>query len=402
MNIPREWELLIAGARLRPAGRDFRHLEKELTSSGVNWDRVVNQALRHDIAPLIYRNGRDLRKTGPAAAAFEKLRAAYLANAARNALLFQELQKVLETFREHTKSTIVLKGAALAEMVYRDRALRPMADLDLLVRQQDLIEIEEILNALEYTLDEKQQSTREWCFEHHYRLAFVKRVCSSVVIRCEIHWHLDRPALPFAIDTEGVWKRATAARIAGVPALILSAEDLLLHLCLHTCKHGLIGVFRAFCDIAEVVRRFRQDLYWEQVVSRASGWRANQFIYVPLRIAQQLLGADVPETIMKALVPDDFDDRLVEAAITHLLEDRRKSAVSPRVFLLRHANSVSNKITVGRKFLPRDASEKRNDPVIEQGTEPWRFLRLGRRTAGKAADWSQLSEWLAPFGYEDS
>src|SRR5262245_58242999 len=125
MNLPREWELLVAGVKLEPTSRNRRHIEKEFTGSGLDWDRVVDLAYQHDIAPLLYRSVRVLEGTPDAPAAIKRLREAYLANALRNTLLFQELQKILTVLRDCRKPVVALKGAALAETVYGNRALRP-------------------------------------------------------------------------------------------------------------------------------------------------------------------------------------------------------------------------------------------------------------------------------------
>src|SRR5262245_12784879 len=219
MNLPREWQLLVAAAKLQPSTADRDQVEKELAGRHVNWDRVVDYAYQHDIAPLIYRTLARLSDGDAAPAAFERLKAAFLANAVRNAVLFRELQKLLRALREGKIPVVVLKGAALAETVYGDRALRPMSDVDLLIRKENLNAVERLLGPLGYALDENQQNIKEWYFTHYYHLVFSKKVSSSFTVCFEIHWHLERPTRRFLIDTEAVWKRAVPARIADVPAL---------------------------------------------------------------------------------------------------------------------------------------------------------------------------------------
>jgi hypothetical protein len=56
---------------------------------------------------------------------------------AHNLRLFRKLELVLCRLDAGGVPIIVLKGAALAQEVYRNAGLRPMADLDLLVRGED-------------------------------------------------------------------------------------------------------------------------------------------------------------------------------------------------------------------------------------------------------------------------
>ena len=104
-----------------------------------------------------------------------------------------------------------------------------------------------------YLLKERSKA-KEWWTERHYHLVFIKNEATPTDIHLEIHWHIDRSSHPFTIDLDGMWERALPAIIAEVEALVLSPEDLLLHLCLHTCKHKLTGGLRPFCDIAETIR----------------------------------------------------------------------------------------------------------------------------------------------------
>ena len=414
MKIPRHWQLLLAGVRLQPTSTDLHNIQKELGASGVDWDSVVDRAFEHDIAPLMYRTLQGLPQTDHTKAAFARLRSAYMGNAARNALLFRELHVVLRALRERRKDVIVLKGAALAETVYRDRALRPMSDVDLLVRKADLAESEEILKSLGYRLSRTQESAREWYSTNHYHFALFKEVSPALGVCLEIHWLLERPRR-FPIDTEGVWERAVAARIGDVPAFVLCPEDLLLHLCLHTCKHRLTGGFRAFCDIAEVIREFGLQMNWMQVVSRASEWRINTFVAVPLHLTQKFLDALVPEWVIEAMMPPGFDHRLLEAVAARVFEDRLAGTLFQDFFLLRHGNSLGERASVVQKVFSRAAIASRyglsadsagifryyprraKDLIIDYGAELWRFLMLGRQASQKAADRRRLGEWLKPF-----
>jgi hypothetical protein len=419
MNIPREWQMLIAGSKLEPTDADCRYIEKELSAGMVDWDRVADRAFQHDIAPLMHRSLQRLSRTHPAPAAFEKLKSAYLANAARNSLLFRELQLLLRELQERQKPVIVLKGAALVETVYRDRGLRPMSDVDLLIRKEDLIEVENIMFSLGYALNEKQRNRKEWYYAHYHHFEFRKRISPSFAVCCEIHWCLEPPTRPFPIDMEGVWKRATVASITTVPALVMCPEDLLVFLCLHTCKHRLIGGFRSFCDIAEVVRRYGQEMDWNQVIRRSSEWQINTFVYVPLTLATQLLGAEIPAWIMQTLASCEVDDRLLDAAAARVFEDRLSRTLFPQFFQLRHGRSFSERASVIRELFSRDAIATRyavspepntmyryyprrlKDLMIDYGAEVCRFIRLGRQATEKAKDRERLSAWLAPFADHD-
>jgi hypothetical protein len=250
---------------------------------------------------------------------------------------------------------------------------------------------------------------------HYYELGFTKQLASSFNVRYEIHWRLERPSRPFQVDLDAMWQRAVPAAFGDVDALVLCPEDLLLHLCLHTCKHRLAGGFRALCDISETIRHFNQHLKWEQVLMTASQWRINAFVYVPLRLCQQLLGASVQERILNALASEECDEELLDAAADRVLEDRRRALHFAEFFQFRHGQSFGEKLLVLRKAFSRGAianhyslsptskqiyryyPKRLKDLMSDYLPEVWQSVRYGGQLLREANGRARLEKWLAPF-----
>lgn len=89
----------------------------------------------------------------------EFFRQGYYENLARNLTLFQELRRILQALNNGRIKVMVLKGASLAETVYKNPVLRPMSDLDLLIREKNLGEVERKLLDLGYSPAEIEFST---------------------------------------------------------------------------------------------------------------------------------------------------------------------------------------------------------------------------------------------------
>ena len=105
--------------------------------AALEWERIVASAARHELSPVLYScTKRQQLIVSPAAA--ESFRDAYLTSAARNLRLFKDLGQILGAAGDSGIGMVPLKGACLAETVYDDPALRPMSDLDLLVKPPDL------------------------------------------------------------------------------------------------------------------------------------------------------------------------------------------------------------------------------------------------------------------------
>ena len=393
-----------------------RRLQQEVRHPALDWDRVVKLACENDLGPLLYKRLQQLRPDGRTRGPLAALKAMYCATAIRNTLLYRELETLLRALGTLGAPVIVLKGAALADRVYRDRALRPMSDVDLLVGKERMLDVEDLLGRMGYAVEELKPGDKAWCYERHYHLVFCRQVNASFRMRCEIHWLLERPTRPFTIDTEGVWTRALPASVANTDVLVLSPEDLLLQLCLHTCKHRLVGGFRAFCDIAEVITHSGQNIDWQLVLQRARQWQIDPFVYVPLHLVQRLLGADVPEWVLDALHPEDFDERTLDAAMREVLEDRQSASLFSDFFQIRYGHSLAERAAAIRKAFSHAAIARRyglaansmaiyrhypqrlRDLARDYGFELWRLMRHGDEAVEKADGRARLAKWLEPFG----
>jgi hypothetical protein len=409
MNLSREWKLLLACARTHIPGAGVQKI-KELVDADLDWDYVAKTSCSHGIAPLVYHGLQQSRVISllPFAPA-ERLRSTYYGNAARNALLYDELHAVLTMLKEQGSDVIVLKGAALAETVYPHRALRAMSDIDLLVRRERLAELETRLREMGYVPDERRKP-REWFQAHHYHLVFA----NSSRIPIEIHWHVKRPEDPFGIDIDGFWKRARSIPIAGVQALVLSPADLLIHLCQHLWQHSLRGGIRPLCDIAEVIKYFAADIDWTQVAQLSSQWQTNSCLYVGFGCAAELLDAPVPKSFLDDLKPADFNPEVLHWVLERLLAHGESSLVSSSLLqLFEKGRSIKDRWAVAQRALSQKSVaelSRRSSPakatylwyplrvkylLTRHGRTAWRLATGGQRLRTAAKRDENLTKWLS-------
>jgi len=283
----------------------------ELDQAG--WRTLVREAFRHGVAPLAWTRLRDAsaRESIPPWALHD-LQRSYFQAGLDNLRRYGKLAPLLRRFAADGIDTLVLKGAFLADVVYRERARRWMSDVDLLVRREDLARTVALLSALGWSQTANDAMHPDTAIGHQLP-TFVQDG-----VRIEVHWHIEDEDSPFLIDLEGLWRRAQPVPIAGAPALALAAEDLLLHLCLHTShSHGWLqfsGGLRHLCDIAAVIGHYRSGLDWQVCATRADAWGIGNCAWLTLQLARDLVGAAVPETVLAQLAPRAIDARLVEAA----------------------------------------------------------------------------------------
>lgn len=297
----------------------FGETHSPLNAPATDRPAIAALAARHGISPLLYHA---LIQSGLSSSVpselLQSLREAYLMNGTRNALLYHDLGQVLTALQQNGIPVIVLKGAYLAALVYENPSLRKMNDIDVLVRHTDLEKTQSILRGLGYISDHTYSTTPPERDHHLPRMHKGSGPC------IEVHWAIVSPGVPFKIDDEGLWQRAQPITIAGIATQALSHEDLLLHLCVHATSHYserfsithapfCLGL-RPLCDMAAVVHRHHGDINWQELQSRATQWRAGKCLFMSLWLVKKLLGANVPNAVLRSLQPSNFDARWAELA----------------------------------------------------------------------------------------
>ena len=234
-------------------------------SDHVEWQAVCQVAQREGLAPLLYHVTRDW---GPAAgmppAVDEELRRAYMGTARRNAILFDELERILPALAAAGVPVLLLKGAALAQVVYGNIAVRPMADLDLLVREKDLPAALGVLPALGYGITPPLVYRSEVMLQRHIQ---------AETVLVELHWNpFVYPYYHYSGLIDWAWQSALPISLGQTSAWMLGPEAQLLHLCGHLLLHHAgEGEARQLWlhDIAKVIAHYRETINWDEVLVRA-------------------------------------------------------------------------------------------------------------------------------------
>jgi Uncharacterised nucleotidyltransferase len=420
-----EWQVILTCMHMSPTDEARPTITQALAQPSFDWEHFTERVCAHGVAPLVAAH---LQKLGLVDHLPSHVRAvlqsAYYRNAARNTLLFGVVREVLQACHRQGIAVIVLKGAALAETVYPHPAVRPMGDIDLLVRPEALEATDDALTAFGYRFVDHGQPKAYWRAQH-YHLTFHPPPTTPIIVPIEVHWALERASLPFRMDLDGLWQRSIPAIIAGIETRILAPEDQLLHLCVHLCKHagtpsadgGRPWRLRAFSDLVAVLSHTGLRLDWEALVHRAQAWDVASYLYVPLALTCELSGVCVPASALAALQPSDFDARLLGWARDELLED--PGPLFPDLLRLWGGAHLTQRAAVVRKVLSPTTLARRYNvaptAVMRYGYYPrrvwyllrrygpvlWRLARCDPMLTAQAERKIHLAAWLLPFTIRD-
>jgi hypothetical protein len=226
--------------------------------------------------------------------------------------LFQELGNILRAMQAANLPVIPLKGACLAETVYGNIALRPMGDVDLLVKPSDMAQALDILRALGYASECSFDPIAEQTVSQH-----IPPISKPGGFRVEMHWTIVDPRYKAKFDhddLEQLWSRANPATIRGVPVLMFSPVDLIMHLCLHaSVQHRFDGAgLRNYLDIALVIHQYGDTIDWTQFTARANRWGIANGVHLALQLTEEWTGVVIPSPVLAAFKTAPLDDATMD------------------------------------------------------------------------------------------
>ena len=336
-------------ALLRDEPRDSLELSPR------QWTWLADEAERHHLRGVTYRRMADSPFAARVPAeVWDRLRSFYLETASRNAVLFRQTSQILKELAAREIPVMLLKGMHLAKFVYADPGLRSMADVDIMVHPEHLAEAEQVF------LDRgfgplPRPDLAQWCTSNHHLAKLNKDGAPEV----EVHWNIQRPTGPFRIDLDGLWQRSRAATLDGAPVRLLSSEDLLLHLTIHLSQqhHFRRAALKGVVDIATVIAAEGSGIDWQMLADRAIAWGASGSLYATLRLAVDMLAAQVPASLLRTLPHEPQDEEIVAVARRYILTLHVVLPTAYRELARPGSLRERAKLLVGAVFLPRARME---------------------------------------------
>ncbi len=322
-----EIELLLCCARTHIDPATAKRI-KTLLQTDIDWTYLLRTARRHGVMPLLYWS---LHTTYPETvpqATLAQLRDHFQTNTRRNIFLTKELLRLLNLFEAHGVPAVPLKGPVLAVSVYGDSSLRQFTDLDILVHPQDVSKARNLLISQGYRAWRYHQQTsaqKTASLQVQYESNFVS---DDGKVGVELHWSLIDRQDSFPLDLSRLWERLEPVSLAGMMVPNFSPEDLLLFLCVHGAKPwhrwGRLGWL---CDVAELIRA-QQGLDWEWVMAQAGQLGSERRLWLGLRLASDLLGTALPETVRSRMQADPIVKSLAAQVCERLFDETDHPAKS--------------------------------------------------------------------------
>jgi hypothetical protein len=211
----------------------------------------------------------------------------------------QEFLTITDAFRRGGTAIAPIKGISFLTDIYRDQPFRPMADIDILVKEEELTKARGILSSLGYEVDLGGLREEYW-LKKHCELTFLnkKQNRSGTV---DVHFSLDaKRSKAFVLPK--LWTRTREIFMDGHAFRLLSQEDQLFCLALHQRRFGGKG----FClknvfDLAMILEKSGNTFDWDYVIREMQTWKMRAAVFFILLQAKTLFDAIVPKSAWKRM-----------------------------------------------------------------------------------------------------
>ena len=272
-------------------------LGKRLSTTA--WQRLRTRSHAEGIDALLFAHATEagLLPVMPTDVA-ETLMATYRTNWIWNRRLRGEQQRIVDAIIARGIDVVLVKGVTLATRYYGEIALRPIGDIDLLVRPEDAADCGRILRTCGYTPLPGREKPTQWHALVNRALAY--RGSSGITI--DLHWALaSLPPYVAAFPQTEIWNCAESLVPSGPSARRLSTADELRFLCYHYAAQHRGGRLIWLVDIAEILRTLPSTWDWQQFVSDTIARGLATPVAVALDAAQRVLPVKIPAKVMLEL-----------------------------------------------------------------------------------------------------
>lgn len=271
-------------------------LQRELALESWNeWKRNVNIDVvdygSHRLIPLLYRN---LQRHGVKDPLMERLKGVYRYYFYKNEILMHGIGTLLAAFEDAGIKTMVLKGAALIQLYYRESGLRPMLDADVLVHASQAEQAMELLTRL------------RWKPVRYKRPQMRIPILHSTPFeddggrQLDLHWHLFWECFN-ANDDDDYWANAIPIKIGGVQTLAINPTDQLLHTCWHGARWNEVPPIRWIADAMAIMGESAEEIDWARLMRKAQKHRIIMPVKDALEYLKKTFNAPIPDGLLKSL-----------------------------------------------------------------------------------------------------
>lgn len=230
-----------------------------------------------------------------------------------------ELNKAADLLAEHDITLLALKNSGITMGIYPYLGACPMGDVDVLVRKSQFRKAHKVLVDKGYKFKFRCEFEEESidAAEKSGGAEYSVQLDNGEHLWFELQW---RPIAGRWIQpkheprADDLVERSIP--IKGSNVRLLSPEDNLLQVALHTAKHTFVRApgFRLHTDVDRIVST--QNIDWKVFEKMVLELKTKTAVFISLSMAHDLLGTNIPDDVLKSIRPNALKIKIMQIWLT--------------------------------------------------------------------------------------
>ena len=309
-------------------------------------------------APFIYGNWEepqgDQRITDDMLAQYKKQ---YYLTAASNIMRLNAASEIFQIFQKENILAIPVKGISLIETVYQNPGVRPMTDIDLIIRPEDIHNTKKVLERIGYQLTNSYRGSHNFANKE-----------SNIFL--DLHSKFTRYAILFNIDYDEIYGRLHQINFNNqIQIKVLCPEHQLIHIALHLAP-GLYSELNPLniIDLYYLLTDQRYPIDWEYLVEFSERTKTDSYIYSPLYLCVHLFRIEIPDQVFSKIKKSLSHRKIIYIQNQYLYEILKGGIEGQKIFIERllWAEGLLNKLKMLNTALFPDRKEIANEYHIPE------------------------------------
>lgn len=272
----------------------------------LNWDRLLALANRHRIAPFLYRTLQQLPNIPPPV--LTALQSSCRATATDNLLKLHHYQQFGQLLTDKGIRHMPLKGVYLAANGYPDKGLRPIGDLDVLVKKDDALATIHLLESQGYQPNQQhtryQQQDERGMLTDLHEISLFKPFFGNSQFDIDLHWGV--------ICLNKDYKLFNLDEIEAQPDLATEWQVILL-----TTHHGVTNIWQLIYFVNDLYFLLKdKSINWSWLLTELRQYGLETIFLVGLHWCREI--GELP-------LPASIDGQISTAKVQRLAEGYEKN-----------------------------------------------------------------------------
>jgi hypothetical protein len=248
-NLSLELRLLVLSIKVSLSGEEKTLFKETLLSSLLGWERVHALVNYHQIIPVFYNACKEVSFQNKYVDQYEIFSKR---QAITNLLYEQEYLKVEQILSENQIRVIPYKGVLFLKELYKEKPLRQMSDLDILVHERDAVHALQLLlkdgYKIKETADTHPESLERLISDiPNKEISLHKSSLGGSTIWLDFHWHIN--ALKQAeLSINDILDQIKPGQWSGKTISIPDRESVFIMLLNHHAERDCWARLKYICD----------------------------------------------------------------------------------------------------------------------------------------------------------